>query len=92
MINGAKVKELRLAKRLSQAELASASGISQTQLSRIETGQGDTTTGSLLSISGALGLCSAEGVLENPLVSRKVAAKVKELRKSGAMSPCTAGI
>ena len=92
MINGAKVKELRLAKRLSQAELASASGISQTQLSRIETGQGDTTTGILLSISGALGLSSAEELLANPPVSRKVAAKVKELRKSGAMSPCSAGV
>lgn len=50
------------------------------------------TTGILLSISGALGLSSAEELLENPPVSRKVAAKVKELRKSGAMSPCTAGI
>ena len=44
VINGEKVRTHRLERGLSQAELAKTIGISQTQLSRIEKGQGDTTT------------------------------------------------
>lgn len=81
MIDGTKVRELRLAKRLSQSELASAAGISQTQLSRIEKGQGDTTTGILVAIAGALELKGADELLceANPFLPRKVA----KMRESG---------
>ncbi|MDO4561418.1 MAG: helix-turn-helix transcriptional regulator [bacterium] len=84
MIDGTKVKDLRLVKRLSQQELASVAGISQTQLSRIEKGRGDTTTGILVAIAGALGLDSADELLcgANPPIPRKVARS----RESGVVS------
>ncbi|WP_281679805.1 helix-turn-helix domain-containing protein [Synergistes jonesii] len=83
MIDSTKVRDLRLKKRLSQSELAGVAGISQTQLSRIEKGQGDTTTDVLVAIAGALGLDSADALLckdfiiedANPPLSRKVAAR-----------------
>ena len=85
MIDGSKVKDLRLAKRLSQSELAGVAGISQTQLSRIEKGQGDTTTGILVAIAGALGLKSADELLcgANPPSPRKVA-RCSQARESGS--------
>lgn len=84
MIDGTKVKDLRLAKRLSQSELASAAGISQTQLSRIEKGQGDTTTGILVAIAGALELKSVDELLceATPFLPRKVA----KMRESGMVA------
>lgn len=77
MINGEKVKTHRLARGLSQAELAKAIGISQTQLSRIEKGQGDTTTEILVCIKNALELNDVKELLEeiNPQIPRKVARK-----------------
>ncbi len=89
MIDSTKVRDLRLKKRLSQSELAGVAGISQTQLSRIEKGQGDTTTDVLVAIAGALGLDSADALLckdfiiedANPPLPRKVAARP---RGSGA--------
>lgn len=87
MIDSTKVRDLRLKKRLSQSELAGVAGISQTQLSRIEKGQGDTTTDVLVAIAGALGLDSADALLckdfivedparpANPPLPRKVAAR-----------------
>lgn len=77
VINGEKVRTHRLERGLSQAELAKTIGISQTQLSRIEKGQGDTTTEILVCIKNALGLHDVKELLEeaNPQIPRKVARK-----------------
>jgi transcriptional regulator with XRE-family HTH domain len=49
------VRELREERRLTQKQLAAASGISQAEISRIERGQTDTTTSTLAAVLAPLG-------------------------------------
>ncbi len=90
-IDCVKIRSKRAELKLSQAEVADISGISQTHYSFIEQGKRIPRLDDLSGIAYALGLSISEILIEsqNPPVPRKVAAK---LRKSGAMSPCTAGI
>lgn len=53
---GAKLLERRLAAGLSQRQLATASGIDQAEISRIERGQGNPTTQTLLALGAPLGV------------------------------------
>ena len=47
--------EARLARKLSQAELAAAAGMSQSSIARIESGRGNPTLNTLLTIAKVLG-------------------------------------
>ena len=73
MIDAEKLKELRKAKRMSQQLVADLAGISQTQISRIEQGQGDTTTEILVRLAEAVGVKPAALLAENPQRPRAVA-------------------
>ena len=51
---GATIKKFRSEKNLSLRQLAEASGVSVSQISKIETGKGDTTVGNLIKIAKVL--------------------------------------
>lgn len=53
---GAKIKEARIARNLSQAELASLVGLDQPHVARIESGQYNFTVGTLGLICSAMGM------------------------------------
>ena len=94
MLNSRRIKETRLKLGLTQLNVSDSVNISQTHYCNIENGKEQPSFRTLEKIAAALGVSAScfisEGAEDaNPLVSRKVAAK---LRKSGAMSPCTAGI
>ena len=75
MIDGKKVKRLRTDLNLSQSAIAERSDISQTQLSRIESELGDTTTSIASAVARALGVELSEILIpsetsENPTKPR----------------------
>ena len=71
MIDGKKIKKIRTGLNLSQSAVAEKADISQTQLSRIESGLGDTTTGVASAVARALGVGLSEILVsENPTKPR----------------------
>ena len=71
MIDGKKIKKIRTGLNLSQSAVAEKADISQTQLSRIESGLGDTTTGVASAVARALGVDLSEILVsENPTKPR----------------------
>ncbi len=94
MIDIKLMRSLRLEARLTQMDMSERTGISQTHYSFLEKGKRIPTIPYLEAIASVFGMTAKDFMIEdaNPPVSRKVAAKVKELRKSGAMSRWTAGV
>lgn len=67
MINGAKMRALRKAKKMSQHELGEAIGVDQTMVSKMETGESATTTDRLIAIAQVLEVPPSELLASNPL-------------------------
>jgi transcriptional regulator with XRE-family HTH domain len=60
---GRVIRRLRQAQRLTMAALASEAGVSESHLGRIELGRGNPAVGTLLALTGALGVTLGELVL-----------------------------
>ena len=71
MIDGTKIKKIRTGLNLSQSAVAEKADISQTQLSKMELGQCDATTGVASAVARALGVGLSEILVsENPTKPR----------------------
>lgn len=71
MIDGKKIKKIRVELNLSQSAVAERADISQTQLSKMELGQCDATTGVASAVARALGVELSEILIpENPTKPR----------------------
>ena len=71
MIDGKKIKKIRTGLNLSQSAVAEKADISQTQLSKMELGQCDATTGVAAAVAHALGVELSEILVsENPTMPR----------------------
>ena len=71
MIDGKKIKKIRTGLNLSQSAVAEKADISQTQLSKMELGQCDATTGVASAVARALGVELSEILVsENPTMPR----------------------
>ena len=71
MIDGKKIKKIRTGLNLSQSAVAEKADISQTQLSKMELGQCDATTGVASAVARALGVGLSEILVsENPTKPR----------------------
>lgn len=71
MIDGKKIKKIRTGLNLSQSAVAGKADISQTQLSKMELGQCDATTGVAAAVARALGVGLSEILVsENPTMPR----------------------
>ena len=71
MIDGKKIKKIRTGLNLSQSAVAEKADISQTQLSKMELGQCDATTGVAAAVARALGVGLSEILVsENPTMPR----------------------
>jgi len=71
MIDGKKIKKIRTGLNLSQSAVAEKADISQTQLSKMELGQCDATTGVASAVARALGVGLSEILVsENPTMPR----------------------
>ena len=71
MIDGKKIKKIRTVLNLSQSAVAEKADISQTQLSKMELGQCDATTGVAAAVARALGVGLSEILVsENPTMPR----------------------
>ena len=71
MIDGKKIKRIRVGLNLSQSAVAERADISQTQLSKMELGQCDATTGVASAVARALGVELSEILAEeNPMKPR----------------------
>ena len=85
---GARIVNLRVQRRLTQAELAKQSGISRFCLSRLENGVGGISFDSVLSVWRQLGVINSLSLLL-PEVSVPLADMVDRGRRQGAQSPHT---
>lgn len=72
MIDRAKVKSLREAMRMSQAEFANRIGITQAHVSKIELGHADTTTEILVAMATILSVPPETLLLKNPMLTPPV--------------------
>lgn len=71
MIDGKKIKKIRTGLNLSQSAVAEKADISQTQLSKMELGQCDATTGVAAAVAHALGVELSEILVsQNPTKPR----------------------
>lgn len=71
MIDGKKIKKIRTGLNLSQSAVAEKADISQTQLSKMELGQCDATTGVAAAVAHALGVELSEILVsQNPTTPR----------------------
>lgn len=66
MIDGAKMRSLRKALKMSQLEFGEAIGVDQTMVSKMETGICDITTGRLIAIAQVLEVPPSELLASNP--------------------------
>ena len=84
MIDGKKIKKIRTGLNLSQSAVAEKADISQTQLSRIESGLGDTTTGVASAVARALGVGLSEILVsENPTSPGRRSSRLRGERRDG---------
>jgi len=84
VIDGKKIKKIRVEFNLSQSAVAERADISQTQLSKMELGQCDATTGVASAVARALGVELSEILIpENPTKPRPKKKKRQAGRKPG---------
>jgi len=84
VIDGKKIKKIRVALNLSQSAVAEKADISQTQLSKMELGQCDATTSIASAVASALGVDLSEILIpENPTKPRPKKKERQAGRKPG---------